>query len=529
MPTYTPAWARPAGTTDKAPPTNPADFASFAAAAVRHFAPMGVNVWEIWNEPNLAQFWSPRPDVAAYTRLLVGAHDAIKAVDPSATVLTGGLSPAVDAGDGSTISPISFVRGMYGAGAKDKFDAVGIHPYSFPFMPMDPTTTGWNTFIRMPLVHDIMAAQGDGAKKIWMTEFGAPTGTNRDAVTEAKQAQIITEAYRAIRQWPWAGPLFWYAPRDSGTDPANRDENFGILRADGSRKASWSAMASVLAEPVSGVFAAPASAASLSPASSGGSAGVPATAGGSAFDGYRLIKASAADAAFGATSTIAPQGAGTTVVGAAATPSGNGYWAVTDRGRVVAFGDAPALGGLESKPLNQPIVGMAGTPSGRGYWLVARDGGIFSYGDAAFYGSTGAMRLNQPIVGMTSSPTGRGYQFVAADGGVFSFGDAAFYGSTGAMRLNQPIVGMATTRSGRGYWLVARDGGIFSFGDAAFFGSTGAMRLNQPIIGMARSRAGGGYRMVASDGGVFSFGDATFLGSAGGQAGNRIVAMLGGS
>src|SRR5947208_3285330 len=33
LPSYTPSWVRPAGTTDKTPPTNPADFARFVGAA----------------------------------------------------------------------------------------------------------------------------------------------------------------------------------------------------------------------------------------------------------------------------------------------------------------------------------------------------------------------------------------------------------------------------------------------------------------------------------------------------------------
>nr|HMS24541.1 hypothetical protein [Acidimicrobiia bacterium] len=52
--------------------------------------------------------------------------------------------------------------------------------------------------------------------------------------------------------------------------------------------------------------------------------------------------------------------------------------------------------------LNQSIVGMAATASGNGYWLVAADGGIFSFGDAQYYGSMGGHRLNRPIVGMAA-------------------------------------------------------------------------------------------------------------------------------
>jgi hypothetical protein len=45
-----------------------AAFAKWAAAAVGHFAGKGF-LWELWNEPNIAQFWKPKPDVQQYIAL----------------------------------------------------------------------------------------------------------------------------------------------------------------------------------------------------------------------------------------------------------------------------------------------------------------------------------------------------------------------------------------------------------------------------------------------------------------------------
>ena len=216
----------------------------------------------------------------------------------------------------------------------------------------------------------------------------------------------------------------------------------------------------------------------------------------------------------------------TRVVGAAATPSGAGYWTVGADGAITAFGDARHVGDAAGMRLARPIVGMAATPTGGGYWLVATDGGIFTYGDAVFFGSTGALRLVSPIVGMATTPTGAGYWLVAGDGGIFTFGDARFHGSTGAMRLNRPVVGMAGTPTGRGYWLTASDGGIFTFGDARFFGSTGALRLVSPVVGMTATPSGAGYRLVAADGGLFTFGDAGFAGSAAQVCTDPVIAMV---
>jgi hypothetical protein len=149
---------------------------------------------------------------------------------------------------------------------------------------------------------------------------------------------------------------------------------------------------------------------------------------------------------------------------------GRGYALVTSFGRILTFGDFPALGDVATEVLATPIVGMAATGSGHGYWLVGADGGIFAFGDAPFLGSMGGRRLNQPIVGVAGTPSGRGYWMVASDGGIFAFGDAPFDGSMGGQVLQRPVVGMVSTSTGGGYWMVASDGGIFAF-DATYYGS----------------------------------------------------------
>ena len=198
-----------------------------------------------------------------------------------------------------------------------------------------------------------------------------------------------------------------------------------------------------------------------------------------------------------------------------ATPDGHGYWIADANGRVAAFGDAPALGGLEGPSLTQPVVGMASTPDGRGYWLATAGGRVAAFGDAPVFGGVESLPLTQPVIELIATPDGRGYWLLGADGGVFTFGDAVFRGSTGDRVLNQPVVGMAPTSSGHGYWMVAADGGVFSFGDAGFYGSSGGRPLNRAVVGIVASPSGRGYRLVAADGGLFTFGDAGFAGSLG--------------
>jgi hypothetical protein len=87
-----------------------------------------------------------------------------------------------------------------------------------------------------------MTNHGDGAKKIWITEFGAPTGTSVNAVSEQDQATILLQAQQQVTQWNWAGPLMYYELVDGGTDPTDGEQNFGVLRADLSLKAAAQAL-----------------------------------------------------------------------------------------------------------------------------------------------------------------------------------------------------------------------------------------------------------------------------------------------
>jgi hypothetical protein len=241
---YTPAWARPPGTTASYPPTNLKDYADYARAAAAHFGPLGVHAYEIWNEPNLSSFWMPAPDAARYTQLLKLAYPAIKSADPGATVVSAGLSPGGTYGTvtGTYTNPVTFLEQMYQHGARRYFDAVGWHPYSFPYGLGYYNWSAWSQMSETkPSARSVMAAYRDSRKQIWATEMGAPTGTSSQSVSEAAQAQLIVAMYAKLKSWSWAGPAFVYNFRDKGTNLSDREQNFGIVRRDWSPKPSFAA------------------------------------------------------------------------------------------------------------------------------------------------------------------------------------------------------------------------------------------------------------------------------------------------
>jgi len=230
------------------PPKSARAYAAFASYLARRYAPMGVHTWEIWNEPNGGSFWMPSANPSGYARLLKAAYTSIKKVDPTATVITGGLAPACNCSP--SLTPMTFLADIYKDGAEPYLDGVGDHPYTYPALPSatDGSAYWWTQmYTGADNLRSIMTQHGDSNKKIWMTEYGAPTngGSGNGAVTEAVQAKMITIAYRLQATYSWAGPLFWYTYQDGGTDKTNIEDWFGLIKYGGTHKPSYAAYKAV--------------------------------------------------------------------------------------------------------------------------------------------------------------------------------------------------------------------------------------------------------------------------------------------
>ena len=74
---------------------------------------------------------------------------------------------------------------------------MAVHPYAFPSLPSDEDPDSPNGFAVLPAVHDLMLTHGVTGR-VWATEYGAPTGTSRRAVSEGVQAALVTEGFEAL-------------------------------------------------------------------------------------------------------------------------------------------------------------------------------------------------------------------------------------------------------------------------------------------------------------------------------------------
>jgi len=197
-----------------------------------------VQAYELFNEPNLKSEWNANiaggdgmPSPRGYARVVQLGYETIKAADPAALVITGGLSSA-GAGGPDAIGDLDFVDGLYDAGARGYFDGLGSHPYGGPCAFDAPSCGPEGIYFRRAEEQRArMVARGDAARTIWATELGwlvdpnaygygmvngadclAGLGGRRDWVRPPDDvATQLVGAYRyALDNWPWAGGLFLF-------------------------------------------------------------------------------------------------------------------------------------------------------------------------------------------------------------------------------------------------------------------------------------------------------------------------------
>ena len=231
----TPAWARPDGASPHTPPKEVTDFGRFAQLVAARYGDQ-VQHYQIWHEPNLSQNWGERHvEPAEYTRLLKNAAISIRAVRPTANILTAALAPTSEDGP-LNLSEMAYLEGLYQAKASPWFDILAGQLYGFHLpvdeVPPDPQVLSMH---RAQRLRAIMEANGDSHKPIWATAFGwhalPEDWTGRPPTwpsdTPEKQYQRTVQGLEYARaNWPWLGPVL--APRWDAAGLAEDDPERGF-------------------------------------------------------------------------------------------------------------------------------------------------------------------------------------------------------------------------------------------------------------------------------------------------------------
>jgi hypothetical protein len=187
-----PAWDATPTTQMVGAPLYFGPYVSYVEALVHRYGPHGsfwsshrsvpyrpIRQWQIWNEPDLIDYWSFTPWVRTYVSLLKQSSAAIKAIDPKAKVVLAGMPNYV----WRYLNAIYRIRG-----ARKAFDEVAVHPYT-------ANPRGIITILQR--VRAVMNRHGDRHKPLIATELGWPSSSGKSfqhfsfATTEAGQARKL--------------------------------------------------------------------------------------------------------------------------------------------------------------------------------------------------------------------------------------------------------------------------------------------------------------------------------------------------
>jgi hypothetical protein len=209
---------------------------AFVGRVARHFRGE-VAYYEVWNEPNISNFWYPEPDPVQYANLLEGTYLAVKHADKAANVMFGALSR----------NDLGFFQQVYDAldeqfprtAAADHhfFDILGVNPYTGDRSPtvnspkyVGPDSFGLidGNFLGFERLHAIMVQHGEGDKEVYLTEYGFTTVhyTNWPPVSDARRASYLRTAWSLATSVPYVRAFSWFCLYPTAYDP----EGFAILQ-----------------------------------------------------------------------------------------------------------------------------------------------------------------------------------------------------------------------------------------------------------------------------------------------------------
>ena len=238
----TPGWA-----TDGAPgsgaPRSREDWRRFCAAASARYAGV-IDVWEIWNEPNLARFWRESRAAWIDTILRPGA-EGVRSGNPAARV----AGPALAHVGGEEPWHDWLYDVLRQAGAE--LDVVTHHVYATSDGAVSARLGSRTAFggepglwrLAEPSLREVLQAAG-WSGPVWLTETGWQGQGAGEIFQAAKYRGLLDEWFTGRRGRGWIERIFFYELQDD----ASGGSHWGILRSDRTRKPAWVIYRTFIAE-----------------------------------------------------------------------------------------------------------------------------------------------------------------------------------------------------------------------------------------------------------------------------------------
>ncbi|NLD43411.1 MAG: hypothetical protein GX657_07950 [Chloroflexi bacterium] len=224
-----------------------ADFAAMVAAMARRYP--WITYYEFFNEPDNAgvlqaeaggPYWGPYGD--RYAAMLAKVYPALKAANPRAKVVLGGLAYDAFSGEDGRDPDEGFNRqfltDVLAHGGGQSFDVFNFHYYPAFAPSWEESAEGRDLVAKVNHLRQVLADHGCADKPFFCTEVGAPSGPTPfydPAPTQESQARYVTQvAARAVAARLDA--MIWFAWKDF-TDNAMY-EHYGLVTSTRVEKSS---------------------------------------------------------------------------------------------------------------------------------------------------------------------------------------------------------------------------------------------------------------------------------------------------
>lgn len=220
---------------DKFPPRDPRLFAQRLTMLAQRYPQ--VDVWQVWNEPNILGFWAPKPDPEGYGRMLLTSVQGLRATVPGKPIAMAGMAYFSEMGDGSGL----MIEKLGRLGAFNLDVIVPYHPYT---ARAEGSEADARDFVkRVQPAHQWLRAAG--VKQIWATEWGWSSyqgpKEEQPIVGEDGQADLTIKRLALMAAMDY-DRIFLFTLTDLDSRATQRDQHYGLVRLNGEPKPVFHAL-----------------------------------------------------------------------------------------------------------------------------------------------------------------------------------------------------------------------------------------------------------------------------------------------
>lgn len=201
-------------------------FARYASWVARGYGKQ-VSAFEVWNEWNIGGGSEPRTPGSAddYVKLLRAVRPVLRADAPGVPVIAGAVANR----------EMGWIQSFADKGGFALCDGFSVHPYNHH----DRDASAEDVVAWLDGLHREIKSRTKKSMPLWITEIGWPNHDGVGGSPEPVTAQRLLKMNLLLASRGYVRGVWWYDLFDDGHDHAEMEDNFGLIRMDGSRKPAF--------------------------------------------------------------------------------------------------------------------------------------------------------------------------------------------------------------------------------------------------------------------------------------------------